>query len=100
MVLASDQEITAALTNISDVEELYIQRSGETVQVFTIIDSDKEETYDLIYDAERSLIREFHSNRFDFNVIARRGRDVSEIIGPMAPAWQREHCAHSESASY
>jgi hypothetical protein len=71
------------------VEAIYLVPHGETFSVFFIIDNDDEETYDLIYDRERSLIRNFGGVHFDFNVIARRGRPLSEIAGANHPIWQR-----------
>jgi len=84
-----EDRLTEAFKAISRVEGIYLIPRGETLAVFTIIDNDDEETYDLIYDQERSLIRSFAGVHFDFNVIARRGRSISEIVGANNPIWQR-----------
>jgi len=84
-----EDRLTEALKVINRVEGIYLIPHGETLTVFTIIDNDDEETYDLIYDQERLLIRRFAGVHFDFNVIARRGRPISEIVGASNPIWQR-----------
>jgi hypothetical protein len=40
---------------------------------------DTEAIYEAIYEQERSLISQFRGLNFDFNVIRRRGRSISEI---------------------
>ena len=84
-----EEELAEAFKLIERVEAIYLVPHGETLTVFTIIDNDDEETYDLIYDRERSLIHNFCGVHFDFNVIARRGRPLSEIVGTNHPVWQR-----------
>jgi len=81
--------LAEAFRDIARVESVYLIRRGQAFNVFTIIDNDDEETYDLIYDQERSLIRNFTGVHLDFNVIARRGRPISEIVGANDPVWQR-----------
>jgi hypothetical protein len=44
-----------------------------------------EATYDSIYDRERGLMRDHRPLHFDFNVVARRGRPVEDIMGADAP---------------
>lgn len=85
----TEEELAEAFKAIDYVEAIYLVPHGETLTVFTIIDNDNEETYDLIYDQERSLIRNFGGVHFDFNVIARRGRPVSDIVGANKPVRQR-----------
>ena len=89
-----DRRIGEAFAQVDHVEGVYAVRSGKNLTLFTVIDEDEEETYDSIYEQERKLIREFGGIRFDFNVIARRGRSIVEIVGGCRPIWQR-----SESAS-
>jgi hypothetical protein len=84
-----EDRLTEAFRAISRVEGIYLIPHGETLTVFTIIDNDDEETYDLIYEKERSLIHNFAGIHFDFNVIARRGRSIPEIIGVKNPIWER-----------
>lgn len=89
-----DRRIGAAFAEVGCVEGVYAMKSGEKLTIFTIIDEEEEDAYDSIYEQERHLIREFGEVRFDFNVIARRGRSIAHIIGECHPIWQR-----SESAS-
>src|SRR5260370_35254063 len=86
--------LTEALSVINRVESVYLIPRGETLNVFTVIDNDDEETYDLIYNQERSLIQRFGEVCFDFNVIARRGRPLSEIMGAGNPIWRRSEAGN------
>lgn len=89
----SERRIEKALAEvfsaIDRVESVYLTTRGEILNVFTVIDNDDEEIYGLIYNRERSLLREFRDVRFDFSVIVRRGHPVCEIMGAANPIWQR-----------
>jgi len=82
-----------AFAGVNGVREVYMDPSGDVVNVFTIIDDDDERIYESIYDRERS-IRQHADLHFDFNVIARRGRSVEELVGSFAPVWQRTEAAN------
>jgi hypothetical protein len=89
-VIAIETGIARAFLDIQDVERVYVSHDGDLVVVTTIIDrDDNEATYDNIYDRERDLIRGHRPLHFDFNIVARRGRPVEDIMGADAPAWQR-----------
>lgn len=84
-----DRRIIEAFSAIDRVEGVYAHRSGDRLAIYTIISEDDEDTYDRIYEQERSLIHDAHDLRFDFNVIARRGRPISGIVGSYVSVWQR-----------
>jgi len=84
-----EEALAEALGPINRVESVYVASLGEALKVLTVIDNDDEETYDLIYDQERSSMHRFSDVRFYFNVIARRGRPASQIMGAGNPIWQR-----------
>lgn len=80
-----EDDVAEAFEGMNRLEGVYVVPSGEILRVFTVIDDDDEATYDLIYDRERSLIRRYGGVHFDFNVIARRGRPIAEIVGSTIP---------------
>ena len=85
-----DVNFAETFGGIDRVEGVFVAPSGDVLSVFTVIDDDDEETYDRIYDRERLLIRRFGGIHFDFNVIARRGRSLADIVGCSAPVWRRD----------
>jgi hypothetical protein len=87
--LTVEQSIGRAFSDIPAVERVHVFQRGELLNVFTIVEDDDESAFDLIYDRERSIIRQFRDFHFDFNVIARRGRSIPEILSFGAPVWQR-----------
>lgn len=87
--ISLEQSIASVLRQIDQVEGVYVCLEGDVFNVFTVIDKDDEDAYDCIYGGERSIIRQFPNLHFDFNVIARRGRLVQDILGDHIPAWQR-----------
>jgi len=89
-----EHRLAETFGSIDRVEGVYVIPGANTLGVFTIIDEDDEDTYDQVYEGERLLIRQFGNFGFDFNVIARRGRSIAEIVGSRRPIWQR-----SESTS-
>jgi hypothetical protein len=84
-----NDRISDVFAGIEPVESVYGLISGNSFTVFTVIDVDDEDTYDLIYERERLLIHEFSGVHFDFNVIARRGRPLDSVVGSCSPIWQR-----------
>jgi hypothetical protein len=85
----ADQHIASVLSWVESVDCVYVRDSGDMLRVFTVVEDEDEATLDAIYDRERTLIREIPGRRFDFNVIARRGRDIANILGDASPVWQR-----------
>jgi hypothetical protein len=84
-----EQAVASTLNGVQGVAAVYILPKGETLSVFTIAEEEDEGLYDRIYDQERSLLRQFRGVHFDFNVIARRGRSIAEIVGPDVPVHQK-----------
>jgi hypothetical protein len=89
-----EDSLAAAFADVNGVCGVYMLPSGDVVSVFTVIDEDDEQTYGAIYERERSIIRQHSDWHFDFNVIARRGRPVDELVGSFAPVWQRTEAAN------
>ena len=88
-----ESNIGESFADIREVESVYVVRSGDVLRVYTVVDDTDEDGYDRIYAREQSIIRDFKSTSlsFDFNVISRRGRDVSELVNFLTPAWRRKH---------
>ena len=94
MALDIEYSIGAAFADIQAVEQVYVRRQGDLCDVTTVIDNEDEDAYDLIYDHERNLIRSHRDLRFNFHVIARRGRPLEEIAGRNQPIWHRSDAAN------
>src|ERR1017187_19684 len=88
-----EDRLVSAFGDVNGVCGVYMLPSGDAVHVCTIIDEDDEQTYEVIYERERSIIRQQSDWHFDFNVIARRGRPVEELVGSSEPVWQRHEAA-------
>ena len=88
-----EDRLVSAFGDVNGVCGVYMVPSGDAVHVCTIIDEDDEQTYEVIYERERSIIRQQSDWHFDFNVIARRGRPVEELVGSCEPVWQRHEAA-------
>jgi hypothetical protein len=88
-----EHSLVGAFAGVSGVFSVYVVPSGDVVEVFTIIDEDDEETYEAIYERERSIIRQHPDFHFDFTVIALRGRPIDELVPSCAPVWQRTGAA-------
>jgi len=84
-----EHSIANALQQIDRVEGVFALPCGDRLSIFTVISEDDEDTYDQIYDQERLIIRQFEGRQFDFNVIARRGRSVADVVASCTPIWQR-----------
>lgn len=68
---------------------MYVIPGEEGVCVMTIVDQEDDRVYDLIYAKELQLAREIPGARFDFSVIARRGRPIEQIMGQNRATWER-----------
>lgn len=90
MAVGLEQAVASSLANVPAVERVYVNWRGDSCNVVTIINEEDESAYDNIYDHERGLIHANKSVRFDFHVVARRGRPIHEVAGYAAPVWDRE----------
>lgn len=84
-----EETVGRAFVDIPAVKQVHVFLRGEVLNVFTIVETDDEGAFDAIYDRERQIMRRFRDQHFDFNVIARRGRSIPEVLSFGAPAWQR-----------
>ncbi len=87
--------VTKAMGGIAEVESVYLSPSGSTLNVYTVIDLDDDRVRDSIYDQEAYILKSLADSElcFDFNVIARRGRPIGELVGECSPIWQRSGAA-------
>lgn len=84
-----EQTIGSAFAGIPAVESVHVSQRDGLYRVFTITADEDEGIFDQIYDQERAIIRQFSGLRFDFNVLARRGRPVHELLTFATPTWER-----------
>jgi hypothetical protein len=88
--LRPESRIASQLLSVREVESVYIHRTKDITQVWTIVDAPAEEVYDAIYERERAVIRELAPDRFDFHVVSRRGRPLRSILTLVSyPVWMR-----------
>ncbi len=73
---------------VPQVESVYIDRADDMIMVWTIINDDEEAVCDAIYNEEKRLIQDLQE-RFDFHVIARRGRELRSFISLSCRGWAR-----------
>jgi len=90
MTTTIGETIVNAFAQIPEVEGIYLRQSGSMLRVFTVVDEENDSAFEKIYQKERSLAHSSPDFQFDFNVIARRGRDVQEFVGANVPLWQRQ----------
>jgi hypothetical protein len=81
--------IARHLLSIKEVESLYIHTSQEMTRVWTVVDDPPEQVFDAIYDRERVVIRELAPDRFDFHVVARKGRPLRSVLTLGYCMWMR-----------
>ena len=75
-----------AFADVDAVEGVYVCGKGPVLRVFTVIDDDSEDVYDRIYEREKRVKRSV-AERVCFSVIARRGRDIGDIVGSCVAVW-------------
>jgi hypothetical protein len=69
------------LADVSEVEAVYGARDGNVLHIYTVVDAFDGAVRRKIYEKEAALIEHLLSDlAFDFNIISRRGRDLSEVI--------------------
>ena len=89
--LSTDARIAQILAAVPEIESVYIVKIGKMLAVYSLIESDHDErVIDAISDREFLIMGKFRNVRFDFNVIARHGRPVDEVMGRRSPVWQRQ----------
>lgn len=90
----ADKYIIDTFSKVPAVEQIYSERDADYYQITTIIDAENEDAYKDIYAQESELIREFGCLKFDFRVVARRGRPLHEVAGASIPIWHRSNNSH------
>jgi hypothetical protein len=83
-----EQKIGSSFADISAVERVHVLQDGKCCTVFTIVDDEDEDVLDAIYERERALIHRHAGFSFDFNVVARRGRPLHNILTFSTPGWR------------
>lgn len=92
--MALDVEIANSFKRIPQIESVYVLRHDHNLlRIFAIVDEENSGVYDQIYDLEIEIEDRWPLVKLDFNIIARRNRQVHEFIGTLSPAWERS--AHS-----
>lgn len=69
---------------VKEVEAVLTAREGNVLHVCTVVNESSPEIRVRIFERERSIIDEFDSLEFDFNVIARHGRDLQAVADDSA----------------
>lgn len=68
------------LSIVPEVEKVYATRQGDVMHIYTVVDKFDASVREKIYDREVEIIDEFSYLDFDFNVISRRGRKLSDVL--------------------
>jgi hypothetical protein len=77
-VVFSDRVLSEEIGSLPHVKRVLIERSGDRLSVWTVVDDFSRSVRDTIYEAQARLIDEYHRLvRFDFHVIT--GDEATEI---------------------
>jgi len=87
--IGHERTTAETLLELPLVESVYINQTGSTSRVWTIIDGDDDEVRDTIYKKEKDLINKLPECRFDFQVVARRGRPLDSLLTFTCHEWNR-----------
>jgi hypothetical protein len=75
--------IGEALASVPQVEAVYGARRANVLHIYTVVDAFDSEVRKAIYKKEGLLIERLSGDlsvEFDFNILSRRGRKLSELI--------------------
>ncbi|MGI8960764.1 MAG: hypothetical protein ACR2IV_13565 [Bryobacteraceae bacterium] len=81
--------IVNQFSKIPDVNYIYAQQTGDVFYVWVVLKDSGDELLDRAIDAQQFVMREFRQFAFDFNIVFQMGRDVTELIAPATPLYQR-----------
>jgi len=87
--ISPEYRIAKHILSVPEAESVFINRTKEIIRVWTIVDDPGEEVFDAIYERERLVIREHGQERFDFHVVARKGRLLRSVLSLSYPSWTR-----------
>jgi hypothetical protein len=65
---------------VKEVEAVLTAREGNVFHICTVVNDSSPEVRARVFERERSIIDEFAECEFDFNVIARQGRDILSLV--------------------
>ena len=68
------------LSIVAAVEKVYASKIGNVMHVYTVVDAFDNEVRKNIYAREAEIIDEFDYLEFDFDIVSRRGRELSAVL--------------------
>lgn len=86
----AEYRIAGNLLMVPQVESVVIRREDSITRVWTVVDADDDQVFDAVYDRERIIIRDLSPERFDFHVVARKGRPLRSVMTMGYRIWQRK----------
>lgn len=65
---------------IPEVDAVFVSVQGRTLHVWIVVDQFDGAVREKIYEKEMGLIDELDSFEFDFNILSRRGRNLTDVV--------------------
>jgi hypothetical protein len=73
-----NQFVALSISAVPEVEQVSTLLQGNALQVEIVVDAFDAEVRNRIYERQEAIIHEFEMFEFDFYIVSRRGRDLSE----------------------
>jgi len=85
------ESLARELSLVPEVEAIFSTRHGSVLYVWTVVNNFDPTVRAAIYEREKALIDAFGGFDFDFDIIARRGRDIETLAkdGSLDVAFRR-----------
>lgn len=80
------------MSSVAEVESVFVERAPRRAgfHVFTVVNERNPQVRAKIYEREQAIMDEYKNLEFDFRIIARRNRDLKDIITDLgAPIFAR-----------
>lgn len=78
------QFLEQEFARVPEAEAVFASTQGRTLHVWIVVDQFDRAVREKIYEREMSLIDELDSFEFDFNILSRRGRNLTDVIRSQA----------------
>lgn len=81
-----DQQVLQPLTQVSEVEQVFMDLEGQVCSVMIVVPRRDDAVLGKIFDCELQVIDSCPTLDFDFTVISRDGRALTDLVTPTSEA--------------
>lgn len=74
---------------LPEINYIFAEQTGDVFYVRIFVNTSDDDVLDRVIDTQQMVMREFRQFAFDFSIMFQMGRNITELIAPATPLYQR-----------